>query len=492
MTDMQATPRESPRSNRHPMRTAASACASCALCALIASCTASAEDVRAPEDELFFPSGLAVSPPGNRARTLFIANSNSELRFDSGSIAVVSLDLVQTIVNEWVVDQPGEMAIAPEGCDVDAEHRETLVCDTVASGLLRKGAGVRIGNFATDIAVQDFTRPETPDAVKLRVIVPTRGDPSIAWADYDGDRLSCADEEGFVQCDDAHRLASLLNDPDERPIQDEPFSIFATTQPPDPLDPEGKLRGFAAVTHLTTGGITLIDAPEDGTVQLSDIVNGLFLPDGSGLLGSTGIAGFKSGGDDLIYVGSRTENRIQTLTVGRPENRTHPYLLPASHFFLDAVGNTVGGSVDTRGMQFSPDGKRLYVVNRRPPSLQIYDTSTGPTGVPRNEPIGATDICRQASSVAVMQFGTPGDLQERAYVTCFQDGQVYVIDPTGQSMVEDIISVGRGPYAIAAAPDQKLVFVSNVLEDTVAVISVEPTSPKRNRVVLRIGVPRTQ
>jgi hypothetical protein len=493
MTDMQATPRESLRSNRHPM-TAASACRSCALCALIASCTASAEDVRAPEDRLFFPSGLAVSPPGNRARALFITNSNSELRFDSGSIAVVSLDDVQTIVNDWVADQPGETPIKAEGCEEDPEHRETLVCDTVASQLLRKGAGVRIGNFATDIAVQDFTRPETPDAIKLRVIVPTRGDPSIAWADYDGEKLSCADDEGFVQCDDAHRLSSMLNDPDERPIQDEPFGVFATTQPPDPLDP-GRMQGFAVVTHLTTGGITLIDAPEDGTVQLSDVVNGLFAPDTSGLFGATGVAGIKPGAaDDLIYVGSRSENRIQTLAVGRPENRTHPYLLPASHFFLEAVGGNqlVGGSIDTRGLRFSPDGERLYVVNRHPPSLQIYDTSVGPTGVPRNAPNGATDICRQATSVAVMQTGTVDDPQERAYVTCFQDGEVYVIDPRGQSMVEDIITVGRGPYAVAAAPDQKLVFVSNVLEDTVAVINVDPTSPKRNRVVLRIGVPRTQ
>jgi hypothetical protein len=480
MTDMQATPRESLRSNRHPMRTAASACASCALCALIASCTASAEDVRAPEDELFFPSGLAVSPPGNRARTLFIANSNSELRFDSGSIAVVSLDRVKMIVDDWVVAQPGETAIAAEGCEEDPEHRETLVCDTVASDILRRGAGVRIGNFATDIAVQDFTRG---DAIKLRVFVPTRGDPSIAWADYDGDKLTCADEQGYVQCDDAHRLASMFNDPDERPIQDEPFSVYAATQPADPLDPSGALRGFAVVTHLTTGGITLIDAPEDGTVQLSDIVNGLFAPDTSGLFGTTGVAGIKpGGGDDLIYVGSRSEDRIQTLTIGRPENRTPPYLLPASHFFLDAVGGNplVGDSVDTRGIRFSPDGQRLYVVNRHPPSLQIYDTSVGPTGVPRHDAIAATDVCRQVSSVAVMRTGTDMDPQERAFVTCFQDGEVYVIDPAGQSMVEDIITVGRGPYAIAAAPDQKLVF------------DVDPTSPKRNRVVLRIGVPRTQ
>jgi len=457
---------------------------------LIAACTASAEDVRPPENELFFPSGLAVSPPGNKARVLFVANSNSELRFDSGSIAVLSLDTIKGVVDDWVERGQGHT-----GCLTDVDHRETLECDTVASELIPKGLGVRIGNFATDIAVQDFTRPKDSDAVKLRVFVPTRGDPSVAWADYDGTRLSCSDDSGFAQCDDKHRLASMLNDPDLRPIQDEPFNVFATTQPADELDPAHKLRGFAVVTHLTSGAITLIDAPEDGTVQLSDVVFGLFGQDASGASGATGVAGIAPDTDDnVIYVGSRIDPRVQTLTIGRPENRTPPYLLPSSYFLLQTVGgnNGVGASIDTRGVQFSPDGKHFYIVNRRPPSLQIFDTTRGPTGIPRNEPLGATDICRQASSVAVMQLMTPAGIHERAYVTCFQDGEVYVVDPTGQSQVEDIITVGRGPYAIAAAPDQKLVFVSNVLEDTIAVIDVDPTSPKRNRVVLRIGVPRTQ
>jgi DNA-binding beta-propeller fold protein YncE len=459
---------------------------------LIASCTASAEDVRPPPDKLFFPSGLAVSPPGNSAKVLFVANSNSELRYDSGSITVISLDRVQQIINDWVPTTTTGQGVAAEGCKPDTDHRETLVCDTVTADIIRKDAGVRIGNFATDIAVQNFTRP---GAEKLRVFVPTRGDPSVAWADYDGDKLVCSTDEGFAQCDDAHRLASMLNDPDQRPILDEPFSVYATTQPADPLDPSGSLRGFAVVTHLTSGAVTLIDAPEDGTVQLSDAVNGLFAPDTLGLFGTTGIAGHRPGTDeDIIYVGSRSEPRIQTLTVGRPENRTHPYLLPDSFFFLNAVGsnNGVGSSLDTRGLQFSPDGNRMYLVNRRPPTIQIYDTSEGPTGIPRNDLVGATDICRQASSVTVMNVGTAAAPVERAYVTCFQDGEVYVIDPSGQAQVEDIITVGRGPYAIAGAPDQKLVFVSNVLEDTVAVISVDPQSPKRNRVVLRIGVPREQ
>ena len=97
--------------------------------------------------------------------------------------------------------------------------------------------------------------------------------------------------------------------------------------------------------------------------------------------------------------------------------------------------------------------------------------------------IGGTDICRQASELAIMD---PGD-GERAYVTCFQDGQLYIIDPRGLSMVEDIVLVGRGPYSVVASLSHKKVYVTNFLEDTIAVIDVSPTSKFRNRVVLRIG-----
>jgi hypothetical protein len=450
---------------------------------LIASCTASAEDVRPPPDQLFFPSGLAVTPPGKTAAALFVANANSELRYDSGPINVIDLRTVRSVVSDWA-----KGVLPAEGdCVQDPDHRETLVCDE--KPFMLPGAAVRIGNFATDIAVEDFTDPNTADTMKLRVFVPTRGDPSIAWADYDGERLSCANAEGFAQCDDKHRLSSVFNDPNQPPVTDEPFDVFAMSQPA--AESGGTKRGFAIVTHLTTGAVPLIDAPEDGTVQISDVANLLFASDiSTGLRGSTGVAGKPGMPDGLIYVGSRVENRIETLTVGRPENGAPPYLLPSTYFFLNAVGRNTGGSIDTRGVRFSPNGDRFYVVNRRPPSLQIYDTTLGPSGVPQNNAVGATDICRQASSVAVMDVGTPDAPEERAYVTCFQDGEVYVVDPRGQSQVEDIITIGRGPYAIAGAKDQKLLFVSNVLEDTIAVVDVDPASASHNRVVLRIGKPR--
>lgn len=432
----------------------------------VAACTASAEEVRPPVDELFFPTGLAIAPDES---VLFLANANSELRYDSGSISVIDLAVVDEVVNNWL----GSTAV-PTGCGVDADHVESLICDTRRDkdgpAFIAEQAGVRVGNFATDIAVQDL------DGGKLRLVIPTRGDPSIAWADWDGTALGCnSGAEGFSLCDDDHRLSFAATDPDLG-IPEEPFSVFA--------DSAGE---FAMVTHLTTGAITLIDSPKNNNATIVDITASVFLPDQNGLRGATGVAGRtpKSAGD-IVYVASRTEDRVQTFTVGRPPNNAGPYLLAGEYFFLDFVGGNTGNSTDSRGIAFSPTGDRLYLVNRRPPSLQVLDTSINAAGVPANEPLGATDICRQASTVAVADSGDG----ERAYVTCFQDGQIYVVDPRANVQVEDIVLVGRGPYSVVAAPNRKRLYVTNFLEDTLAVIDITPNAPTRNRVVLRIGIPR--
>ena len=52
-----------------------------------------------------------------------------------------------------------------------------------------------------------------------------------------------------------------------------------------------------------------------------------------------------------------------------------------------------------------------------------------------------------------------------------------------------MITVGRGPFAVASSASHKKVYVTNFLEDTLAVIDVDPTSKNRNRVVLRLGAP---
>ncbi len=473
------------------MRSAAPTCASwstssalvgalgwAVISAAIAGCTASADDVHPPRDQLFFPTGLAISPDEH---VLFVANANSDQRYDSGSIGVINLDTVDARITDW--DERKKRGDGPpDGCEIDPDHRETLVCDEAQ--FFNGDAGVRIGNFASDLAIQRYNKTETD---RVRLFVPTRGDPSISWTDYTGGRLTCTTtSEAFALCDDAHRLVTLQNNPDLPALASEPFSVFADSS-----------NGFAMVTHNLTGTVTLIRSQpgaQGDQVAIVDARDRQFAPNANLVSSASSIAGripLKADGtpvgDDIVYVGSTTERRIQTYTVGQRDDAA-AFLLPGSYFFLNAVGQS-SGSISTQALQFSPGGDRLYLVNRLPPSLQIYDTSAGPTGVPRNALQGASDICQQASKLTLVGQGD----RERAYVTCFQDGQIYVVDPRGSSQVEDVISVGRGPYSVAATTGMLMrtprLFVTNFFEDTLAVIDLAD-SRTHNRVVLRIGKPR--
>ncbi len=459
----QATTPAAARSNRaKPMLRPVAHVALLSLAGLAAACTASEEQVRPHEDELFFPTGVAVSPDGS---TLFALSANSELRFDSGTIGVIPLDEVDDVVTNWVAQ-----GTVPRHCVADPSFSETLNCDE--SRFLTPGAGVRIGNFATSIAIQDKGDGD------LRLVIPVRGDPSVTWVDWDASAgaLTCSDGGGFALCDDAHRLTRFRNDEGLPQIFEEPFGVY--------VDSGGE---YAMVTHLVSGSVTLVDLPIDGQPVLADVLSGVFNSDPvTGVRGSLAVAGRTPGGaDNLVYVTSRSESRVQTFSVSRPASGDAPLLVPGSYFFLEWVGSLFGESADTRGAVFGAGGDVGYFMNREPPSLAVVDTSMSAQGVPKNVVVGATDICREASGMALADVGEG----ERVFISCFQDGELYVVDPRAGADVIAITTVGRGPFGVAVAPSRNRLFVSNFFENTIAVVDLTPGAPTQYRVVLRIGMP---
>lgn len=458
MTEVnEATPRTRRRSNPSPM---VRRIARLLVPVLLAACTASSEEVRPPPDQIFFPTGVAVAPDEGH---LFVISANSQLEYDSGTIGVVDLTKVDTAVDGWLADRTS----IPADCEQDTTFTDILNCD--ASKFLDQNAGVRIGNFGANIGVQDKGGGD------LRLVVPVRGDPSVTYVDFDGTSLSCGDSAGFPLCDDAHRLTHFLDDDALPQLDPEPYGVFVDSA-----------NQFAMVTHLSQGTATLIDLPTDGTPQLSDALSGLFQPDYTGQrIGSVGVAGRTPGmPDDLVYVTSNTENRVQTMSVARPDAGT-PFLVPSAFFFLDRVGSNGHSSSDTRAVQFGQGGNVGYFMNRLPPSLTLVDTSLDAGGFPKNQVMGSTDLCRQAVSLQVADVGDG----ERAYVSCFLDGTMYVIDPRDGVQVVQVAPVGRGPFGIAIAPGRKRLYISNFYENTVAVVDLTPGAETRNRVVLRIGKP---
>jgi DNA-binding beta-propeller fold protein YncE len=207
---------------------------------------------------------------------------------------------------------------------------------------------------------------------------------------------------------------------------------------------------YALVTDLETASVSLLETRGGEPATIADVAENIFTADATtGIVGATAVQGRTPNmPDDIIYVGSLSEGMLQTYTVGVPVDAADWYLIEGSQLFLDSVGFNAGASEDTRAIKFSSDGSTLYLVNRLPASLQVFDTSIGPAGAPNNLPLGGTPVCRDASQMQVLDSGD-GD---RIYISCFEDGTVWVLDPRNGISVDDVINAGSGPYALAVAP----------------------------------------
>lgn len=420
----------------------------------LSGCPASSDEVRPPGDAFFFPTGLAITPDEG---SLFILNANSDLRYDSGTIAVVDLERVEALLTPWFA---GDL---PSGdCEVDSGIAHTLICNE-AEAVVSDGA-VRTGNFATEVGVQEL------DDGTYRVFAAVRGDPSLTWLDYDATakNLECGGSGPIPRCDKEHRLTSMRGDDEIGRMASEPFGLLVDS-----------VGGFVVLAHLTQGAVSLASAPTNGDAPvLSDGLGNVFDRDPQTRVSSAlGAAARVAGG--RVYVTSRSEERVQMFTVARVDPK-FPTLVPSEFFFLRGVAP----SDDARGIRFGAGGDRAYIVNRSPAMLQVLDTSLDETGVPRNELIKAVEICANASNLAVAN--ATEDRGERVYVTCFRNGQVWAVDPEAGT-VEAIIDVGQGPQSLAIAQDRGLLFTTNFLEDTMAVIDLRSESDTENRVVLKLG-----
>jgi DNA-binding beta-propeller fold protein YncE len=437
---------------------------------LLAGCPASGDDLQPPRDNLIYPTGLAVSPDGSR---LFAVSANSDLRWSSGSVLAADLDAIGELVSEWLAvplgpdrcqGQAGPLARPECSCDLD----EPAVLSCAQSLVFDRDAGVRIGNFATDLDVQDLGNGE------VRLFVAVRGDPSVTWIRQAGAELQCdGSGEGFPLCDD-DRVLAFASDPN-RALRGEPFEVFVDSA-----------QQLAMVTHLQGAAVSLITSPGDGAPALVDDIANLFSSNALGVQAAIGVAGrpvVPPGGGaaadqpPLVYVTSRTDNRVQMLSVAPAQGDLPPRLVPAGQFFL----NSVAPSTDSRGIAFDATGTRAFVANRNPPMLHVLDTSTSAEGAPRNEIHANVELCRDPASLVA---GDPG-AGTRVYVSCFPEGQVWAIDPEA-GVVEAIFATGSGPHALAMDEQRKRLYVANFLDHSLAVIELDPGSPARNQVVLRL------
>ncbi len=148
---------------------------------LCAGCPATGDEIRPPPDQFYFPTGMEMAPDES---VLFVANANSDLRYDSGAVSVVNLNEVDGLIGQWL-----EQGVPPEGrdCERDLSVPYTLVCDESEAILDDCGRPDR----------QLRHRAQGPDAGQWRHAAPVRRGPRRPVADLD--RLQQGDARPVVR-----------------------------------------------------------------------------------------------------------------------------------------------------------------------------------------------------------------------------------------------------------------------------------------------------
>ncbi len=280
-----------------------------ALAAALCACEGRNLGVSPVDQGLYFPAAMTLDPrieDGQRARWLMVANANSALNYNAGSLVALDLD---RFFDAWMncadlclFGTGGEMC-APEdqadpcgvkatvrdiGEDVEREapcrhaafRPQVIECEDtfmLAMGE-RESVSVRMGSFITSL--RGYVKDPGSDQAMLLAAV--KADPSITWIDvlggtdkeYDPSNPYAATDLRFVcgqgdpDLDDkgrcsrkTHALRFPFDNSDYPRIGPEPSNILVSKSGP-----------WAYVTFATTPGVVLIDleAPNTLGIKVAD------------------------------------------------------------------------------------------------------------------------------------------------------------------------------------------------------------------------------
>jgi DNA-binding beta-propeller fold protein YncE len=479
------------------------------LLAAFAGCGIGESGIPPPNDRIFFPAGLAVSPGDD---WLYVVNSNSDLRYNAGTVVAVDLrkaaeDRAPTAQwpacpsNRFVppADQP------PRFCCHDFIDSKAVNCDE--RGYIAANASVRIGSFGGDIVEQTFTRAGAP---AQRLFVAVRAEPSITVIDVTtaGNQINlhCTDPskpvQAFPTCDDTAKIRERV---DETGVQ-----VLQLQEEPHSMVLDDKL-GVLYVAHLgaiehgmaVIRGVSTIDVchPEVRTPQLNAVLQDAAPRSGS--LGVTDIMAGELGNPNApLYATAQFTADVAEVLFRDPARvscelppAVRDLTMVAGKRFTSSVYGTRGG--DLRGMSFSPDRNVMFILHRQyadrrlgeynPPSVVAVDRRPDPQGDPVNRPVGFVEVCNGPTKMVAHDAGRGN----RLFINCFEGGQLYIVDPNLLA-VEAVIEVGAGPADLVFPHnDPSLAYVAGFANNNVAVVDLKPGSPTEYRVVQRIGFART-
>jgi len=503
-----------------PIRSAASLIALVlALAALGAApglgCVSPGDGPSPPADELYYPSGIAVSPGGH---SLFIISSDFDLAYNAGTVIAIDLDRVRAMIPPvWDRSDPQfpcaslpantQSILYPGSCGpIDlkspVDGKGTLVTATT-----------QIGAFATDalVLVPPGSAPTGTDA-RARLFVPVRGDPSVTYLEIADDRIEgtrpvlwCGQTGDSPRCAGAYRTG-----------ENAAASIRGAVLPNEPYGIAASEDGEAlVVTHQTTGTLSLVTNPWAGVPTLEFVLSGF-------PYGAVGVAtipvpayvraqGFAYNPGFLATFRAAPEVDTVRFYDDQAASPARPFI---SRTGIAPITVNASG-LDSRGIVIDSHERKaceqtcdsdleclrscasvpmgVFIANRSPPSLVVGELRTTVGDTWADEAVTIFDSVPLPYGPSRVQIGNvveqDGLPHRRVFVSCFDSRSVIIYDPA-RFRVDAHVNTGRGPHSLAFDPVRPLAYVGHFTDSYVGAVDLDRRHASYGTIIASIGTPR--
>jgi hypothetical protein len=473
---------------------------------VLSGCYGTDKGVEVPQDEIYFPVGLALDPRHAKPDFLYVVSSDFDLQYNGGAVQSYDLDKIKGDLAQPCDDGlcPAEQSklVCKKGPQDNADRLlYPGPCKSLDPRDYHEGTAlptVKIGAFATDAIIRQ------PEGELPRLFVPVRGDATLHFIDIEADgSLECGQFNNDGSCDKAHRAGEEPND-NVRGLKlaAEPFGVDA--------DPRGQTL---VVTNQTTGTASLF-VTEDWSAgpKLQFALSSDRIPQRP-----IGIANVPRPASDtatdadgetyMMTFRNAAQVRLVHFQSDFGSDPGRPFLSDGGGVGIDA--NSSG--TDSRGIAIDDSLRKgaekrcgaddadclaqaalvpldVYVANRSPASLLI-----GRTNPPAQFPFfyDTVPLTVGPSKVVVGKIKTPtGEYESRVFVICFDSRRIFIYDPL-RSRIETEIFTARGPHAVAVDTERKLLYVGHFTDSYLGVYSLDLAFPETYGTMLgSLGAPK--